>query len=78
MSTRAAPQAPGASRSSTGSVDDAGAREKVRKHLDAQDHVTPHFTWAESPWAEFACQDAVKTAIPANLRTNTIRLCWLR
>ena len=50
----------------------ARASRAVRKHLDAQDHVTPHFTWAE-----FACQDAQKTPVPPNLRTNTIRLCWL-
>ncbi len=50
----------------------ARASRKVRKHLDTQDHVTPHFTWAE-----FACQDAQKTAVPPDLRANTIRLCWL-
>jgi Peptidase M15 len=50
----------------------ARASRAVRKHLDARDHVTPHFTWAE-----FACQDAQRTPVPANLRANTIRLCWL-
>lgn len=50
----------------------ARASRAVRKHLDAQDQVTPHFTWAE-----FACQDAQRTAVPPNLRANTIRLCWL-
>ena len=50
----------------------ARASRAVRKHLDAQDHVTPHFTWAE-----FACLDAQKTPVPPNLRANTIRLCWL-
>jgi hypothetical protein len=44
----------------------------VRKHLDAQDRITPHFTWAE-----FACQDSRRTPVPASLRANTIRLCWL-
>jgi hypothetical protein len=50
----------------------AGASRAVRKHLDAQDQITPHFTWAE-----FASQGAHKTPVPANLRPNTIRLCWL-
>jgi len=44
----------------------------VRKHLDTQNRITPHFTWPE-----FACQDAARTPVPANLRANTIRLCWL-
>jgi hypothetical protein len=50
----------------------AGASRAVRKHLNAQDRITPHFTWAE-----FASQDAHRTPVPANLRPNTIRLCWL-
>ncbi len=50
----------------------ARASRQVRKHLDTQDRITPHFSWAE-----FACQDAQRTAIPQNLRANTIRLCWL-
>jgi hypothetical protein len=50
----------------------ARASRAVRKHLDAQGRVTPHFTWDE-----FACQDAQRTPVPANLRANTIRLCWL-
>ena len=44
----------------------------VRKHLDAQDRVTPHFTWSE-----LSCQDAHRTPVPANLRANAIHLCWL-
>src|SRR5262245_22968363 len=44
----------------------------LRKHLDAKGHVTPNFTWAE-----FACHDTHKTPVPAELRANTIRLCWL-
>jgi Peptidase M15 len=44
----------------------------VRKHLDAQRLVTPHFAWSE-----FASHDPQKTPVPANLRANTIRLCWL-
>ena len=50
----------------------ARASGKLRKHLDTQDRVTPHFTWAE-----FACQDTQKTPVPPELRANTIRLCWL-
>ena len=50
----------------------ARASGALRKHLDAQDCITPHFTWAE-----FACNDPQKTPVPANLRANTIRLCWL-
>jgi hypothetical protein len=50
----------------------ARASRAVRKHLDAQQQVTPHFSWSE-----FACHDPQKTPVPANLRANTIRLCWL-
>jgi Peptidase M15 len=74
MSTHAAPQTQNRVQKLHGKpwTMQARASRKVRKHLDAQDHVTPHFTWAE-----FACQDAAKTPVPANLRANTIRLCWL-
>jgi len=44
----------------------------LRKYLDAQEHVTPHFSWAE-----FACHDPENTPVPESLRPNTIRLCWL-
>ena len=44
----------------------------LRQHLDAQGHVTPHFTWAE-----FGCHDPHKTPVPKELRANTIRLAWL-
>jgi hypothetical protein len=74
MSTHAAAQPPKRVQKLSGKPWKAQARASraVREHLDAQDHVTPHFTWAE-----FACQDAQKTPVPPNLRTNTIRLCWL-
>jgi hypothetical protein len=48
------------------------ASRAVRKHLDTQQMVTPHFAWSE-----FAGHDPQKTPVPANLRANTIRLCWL-
>ena len=44
----------------------------LRKYLDSQGRITPHFTWSE-----FACKDPQKTAVPAKLRANTVRLCWL-
>jgi hypothetical protein len=44
----------------------------LRKHLDTTGHVTPHFAWSE-----FASHDAQRTPVPAALRANTIRLCWL-
>ena len=50
----------------------ARASRALRKHLETHDHVTPHFTWAE-----FACHDPQRTPVPADLRLNTIRLCWL-
>jgi Peptidase M15 len=50
----------------------ARASRAVRKHLDAQRLVTPHFAWSE-----FASHDPQKTPVPSNLRANTIRLCWL-
>jgi hypothetical protein len=50
----------------------ARASRGLRKHLDAQERITPHFTWAE-----FACKDPEKTPVPADLRANTIRLAWL-
>src|SRR5919199_6091924 len=50
----------------------ASASRALRKHLDAQRLVTPHFAWSE-----FASHDPQKTPVPANLRANTIRLCWL-
>ena len=50
----------------------ARASRAVRKHLDTQDSVTPHFTWSE-----FACHDPQRTPVPPELRANTIRLCWL-
>jgi Peptidase M15 len=50
----------------------ASASPALRRYLDAQGRVTPHFAWSE-----FACHDAHKTPVPANLRPKTIRLCWL-
>jgi hypothetical protein len=50
----------------------ARASRGVRKHLDTQRLVTPHFAWSE-----FTGHDPQKTPVPANLRANTIRLCWL-
>jgi hypothetical protein len=50
----------------------ATASSALRTHLDAQGLVTPHFAWSE-----FACHDPQKTPVPAELRANTIRLCWL-
>ena len=74
MTTHAATQPPKRVQKLKGKPWKAQARASrgVRKHLDAQHQVTPHF-----PWAEFACQDAQKTPVPPNLRANTIRLCWL-
>lgn len=74
MSTSAAPQASGRVQKLHGKPWklQASASRGMRKHLDSQGQVTPHFTWAE-----FACQDAAKTPVPPNLRANTIRLCWL-
>lgn len=74
MSTSAVPQASGRVQKLHGKpwTMQARANRAMRKHLDSQGQVTPHFTWAE-----FACQDAAKTPVPPNLRANTIRLCWL-
>jgi peptidase M15-like protein len=44
----------------------------LRRFLDGQGRVTPNFAWSE-----FACHDAARTPVPAELRRNTIRLCWL-
>lgn len=49
----------------------ARASRAVRKHLDGRGCVTP------LTWAEFASRDPGKTPVPADLRANTIRLCWL-
>lgn len=74
MSTHAAPQASGRVQKLHGKPWTLQARSSraVRRHLDSQNQITPHFTRDE-----FACQDADKTAVPTGLRANTIRLCWL-
>jgi hypothetical protein len=74
MSTHAAAPVPKRVQKLHGKPWKAQARmsRAVRKHLDATDRITPHFTWSE-----FACQDAQRSPVPPNLRANTIRLCWL-
>lgn len=41
----------------------------LRKHLDEQGYITPHFSWAS-----YACSDG--TPVPQSLRANAIRLHW--